>query len=87
MTKNDWTIERKTYAQKQGYGKKEKIVEVTRYHVTVPTYEGTKECAVETLDEACDIIKQFIEGFNEIKKAKKEYDEFCTNNKWTRYGT
>ena len=53
----------------------------------MPTYEGTKECAVETLDEACDIIKQFIEGFNEIKKAKKEYDEFCTNNKWTRYGT
>jgi len=87
MTRNDWTIEFKRYAQKQGYGKNVKIVEVERYHVTVPTAEGTKECAVETLDEACDIVKMFIEGFNQIKKNKKSYDEYCLNNKWTRYGT
>jgi hypothetical protein len=87
MTRNDWTIERKTYAQKQGWGKKEKIVQVTKYHVIVPTYEGTEELALETLDEACDIVKQFIERFSEIVKAKRDYDEFCSNYKWTHYAT
>ena len=87
MTRNDWSIEFKRYAQEQGYGKNKKIVEVERYHVTVPTSEGTKELAVKTLDQACDIVKMFIEGFKKIKKNKKAYDEYCLNNKWTRYGT
>jgi len=87
MTRCDWTIEFKRYAQKQGYGENTKIVEVERYHVTVPTYMGTKECAVDTLEEACDIVKTFIQGFNNVKKNKKAYDEYCLNNKWTRYGT
>ena len=87
MTRCDWTIEFKRYAQKQENSEYVKIVEVERYHVTVPTAEGRKECAVDTLDEACDIVKMFIEGFKDVKKKKKAYDNYCLNNKWTRYGT
>ena len=87
MTRNDWTIEFKRYAQKQGYGKNVKIVEVERYHVTVPCAEGTKECAVETLDEACDIVKMFIDSYDGVLDSKKSYDEYCEQNKWTRYAT
>jgi len=71
MNINDWTIE-KTY-----FG----------FCATVPTPQGSKTVPCETLLEACDVVKHFIDSYEAILDSRRAIDEYCLNNKWTRYGT